>query len=77
VCSSDLQSWEELEKSFKLRSNREMNFKDYLRSQGATISTAKVKLAIAAIEREWPNDLTDLAGALAEIVHSNTIEEMF
>lgn len=71
------QSWEELEKSFKLRSNREMNFKDYLRSQGATISTAKVKLAIAAIEREWPKDLTDLAGTVAEIVLSNTINEMF
>jgi hypothetical protein len=71
------QSWEELERSFKLRSNREMNFKDYLRSQGATITTAKVKLAIAAIEREWPKDLTDLAGTLAEIVHSNTIDEMF
>ena len=54
-----------------------MNFKDYLRSQGATITTAKVKSAIAAIEREWPKDLTDLAGTLAEIVHSNTIDEMF
>ena len=71
------QSWEELEKSFKLRSNREMNFKDYLRSQGATITTAKVKLAIAAIERDWPSDLLALANALAEIVYSNTIDEMF
>jgi hypothetical protein len=54
-----------------------MNFKDYLRSQGATISTAQVKLAISKIEREWPKDLTDLAGTLADIVHSNTIDEMF
>ena len=71
------QSWEELEKSFKTRLDRDMNFKDYLRSQGATISTAKVKLAIAAIERDWPSDLLALANALAEIVYSNTIEEMF
>jgi hypothetical protein len=71
------QSWEELEQSFKLRPNRDMNFKDYLRSQGATISTAQVKLAISKIEREWPKDLTDLAGTLADIVHSNTIDEMF
>jgi predicted lipid carrier protein YhbT len=71
------QSWEELEKSFKLRPNRDMNFKDYLRSQRATISTAQVKSAISKIEREWPKDLTDLAGTLADIVHSNTIDEMF
>ena len=71
------QSWQELEVLFGARVDRQLNFKDFLRSQGATISTAKVRAAISAIERDWPSDLLALANALAEIVYSNTINEMF
>ena len=71
------QSWQELEELFGARVDRHLNFKDYLRSQGATISTAKVRAAISAIDQDWPSDLLALADHLAEIVYSNTIDEMF
>lgn len=57
--------------------DRQLNFKDFVRLHGATISTAKVRAAISAIERDRPSDLLALANALAEIVNLNTIDEMF
>jgi hypothetical protein len=36
-----------------------------------------VRAAISAIDQDWPSDLLALANHLAEIVYSNTIDEMF
>ena len=59
------------------RVDRNQNFKDYLRSQGATVSTEMVKSAINDIDGEWPNDLIRLSNVMTGLVESNAISEMF
>lgn len=71
------QTWSELEMTFKNRPDRSENFKDFLRSQGATISTEMVKSAINDIDGEWPNDLVRLSNVMTGLVESNAISEMF
>lgn len=71
------QTWSELEMTFKNRADRSENFKDFLRSQGAMISTEMVKSAINDIDGEWPNDLIRLSNVMTGLVESNAISEMF
>ena len=71
------QTWSELEMTFKNRADRSENFKDFLRRQGAMISTEMVKSAINDIDGEWPNDLIRLSNVMTGLVESNAISEMF
>jgi len=71
------QTWSELEEIFMNRVDRSQNFKDFLRSQGAIISTEMVKSAINDIDGEWPNDLVRLSNVMTGLVESNAINEMF